>query len=340
MDIYDYFNSPDVAEHCRNIGHKFNAFESAVIVSESQFRTLAEKHAAYRDIIAEYPDMEIPAEARYGHIKSFCQTLKNILKYEEKLLKKYLKLEVGAAYQAIVHDHNYYSYSRYYPDDRGVFATHEKALAEALETAKRIAADYGNSNINEINTYIEIKKIYLENQQEINAVIALSGDIISMRDSHKYKEYAPYGDLDILHKCIYVPTPFKRGDLVEMVFEGGHIGNVCVLLELVYENPERYEEYLRTGDFFIMTSDIYSMLDNGDVGIDDTHGYEDLRYCRRELKGEERMLKYISLYIQKKISFCELLRVQKCIVAEKIIENVWGGSSLLSILEGNNNDNK
>ena len=28
MDIYGFFNSADVAEHCKSIGHKFDAIET------------------------------------------------------------------------------------------------------------------------------------------------------------------------------------------------------------------------------------------------------------------------------------------------------------------------
>lgn len=30
MDIYDFFDSPDVAKYCQSIGHTFNSVESAV----------------------------------------------------------------------------------------------------------------------------------------------------------------------------------------------------------------------------------------------------------------------------------------------------------------------
>ena len=43
-----------------SIGHTFNAVESAVMINKSKSRSIAEKHAAYREIIANYPDMEIP----------------------------------------------------------------------------------------------------------------------------------------------------------------------------------------------------------------------------------------------------------------------------------------
>ena len=35
MNIYDYFKSADVAEHCKSIGHRFNTVEIAWIIDQS-----------------------------------------------------------------------------------------------------------------------------------------------------------------------------------------------------------------------------------------------------------------------------------------------------------------
>jgi hypothetical protein len=46
FNVYDYFNSPDVIEHCQEIGHSFNALESAIMVSKNSSKSLTEKHEA------------------------------------------------------------------------------------------------------------------------------------------------------------------------------------------------------------------------------------------------------------------------------------------------------
>ena len=60
MNIYDFFNSRDVAEHCKNIGHKFTAMEIAFLVWQSNEHTLAEKHTAWQKIIDTMPDEPLP----------------------------------------------------------------------------------------------------------------------------------------------------------------------------------------------------------------------------------------------------------------------------------------
>ena len=45
MDIYGFMNSPDIAEHCRSIGHEFSPLDMAVLVAMSE-KTIKEKHEA------------------------------------------------------------------------------------------------------------------------------------------------------------------------------------------------------------------------------------------------------------------------------------------------------
>ena len=62
FDIYNFFNSRDVAEHCKNIGQIFTAAEAAYIVWRSNHNTLADKHKAWQEIINIMSDMELIGE--------------------------------------------------------------------------------------------------------------------------------------------------------------------------------------------------------------------------------------------------------------------------------------
>ncbi len=66
MDIYDYFNSTDVAEHLMEVGYDLNAMEAAYIVELCESATLDEKVVAWQGVIetmsdcpmAKHPDFE------------------------------------------------------------------------------------------------------------------------------------------------------------------------------------------------------------------------------------------------------------------------------------------
>ena len=76
MNIYDYFNSRDIAEHCRNIKYKFTATETAYLVWHSNHHTLADKHHAWQEIIETLPDETFRSNWDFDHhtLHSFLQT--------------------------------------------------------------------------------------------------------------------------------------------------------------------------------------------------------------------------------------------------------------------------
>ena len=47
------------------------------------------------------------------------------------------------------------------------------------------------------------------------------------------------------------------------------------------------------------------------------HFYPDLRYCRRELDGATRILKYVSLHILDKLCLRNLLKIQRYILLDE-----------------------
>ncbi len=59
LDIYSFFNSKDIGEHCRSIGYNFTPAEMTAIIYKSN-KPLEKKHEAYQKIIDDYPDMPMP----------------------------------------------------------------------------------------------------------------------------------------------------------------------------------------------------------------------------------------------------------------------------------------
>jgi hypothetical protein len=68
-----------------------------------------------------------------------------------------------------------------------------------------------------------------------------------------------------------------------------------------------------------MAAYVYYISENGSVGCEHMDFYPDLRYCKKQLEGDERILEGLSFYKQDKICLCQLLGVQKHLLGEKII---------------------
>ena len=315
LNIYDFFNSPDVAEHCQSIGHTFNALESAVIVRQSNSRTIAEKHAAYRTIIAEYPDMEVPAEdpdseySDWGYLKSFRKALGEILFYEEQILKNFLTPEPYAVYQA---SFEYKNSRESYTGN--IFTSYEKALADMLDYTKD--KEYDNPS------YFYIYKKFLDSEKYIGVLVSRSGAIIWVDESDILQiPETLQNALDCLRSYyISISVPFKRGDIVECCHRGFQDGHVYVLVD----NPECDTRSLVKDYVYVALYCEY----NGIIKNDHIHGYSHLQYCRRKLEGTTRILKYVSLYVLDKITLGSLLEVQEFLLAEKKMNAILNSSDL------------
>jgi len=327
MNIYDFFNSPDVAAHCQSINHKFNAVEAAVMVSQSRHQSLAEKHAAYKTIIAEYPDMELPKGNNHGYHASFHKALGDLIIYEECILEKFRIVEPNTVYQAAFKEKCDANPKEEYSPARGIYPSYEKALADALEYAKEQYSPENNQDEYGIPPRtllgISIRKIYTDridkwgNNVYVEVDISENGDILSV-GHHSEINLPQKNDIDAWLLSIYidVPIPFKRGNLVEMSGGGGWMGDVYVLLGTCRDYAEPNIKKLYRYDRDDMTATIY-YENEGSVFSEVTHFYPDLCYCRREPKGETRILKYISLHLKGELGLCELLEVQKFLMLDR-----------------------
>ena len=315
MNIYDFFNSPDVSEYCQNIGKTFNSLESAVMIVQSISRTLAEKHAAFKTIITEYPDMEIPKALNHGHIESFHKVLKSILVHEERKLEKLLTPEAGAVYQASI---EYDDGSSGELED--LFTSYERALSDTLERFKQ----------NEYVSKLIIRKKYPDSKNRIEVRISLYGEIMEVRQISVPPMEDDDDEVGLLGcgpgiweaSCyIDVPVPFKRGDLVEGIFEDSYMGKIYVIKDICRDDPERHAKLLSNGDLIDMTANVF-FESGGSVQCECIHFYPDLRYCRRELDGEKRILKYLSHFMKDEICACTLLKLQKYLLLDEILREL------------------
>ena len=59
FNVFEFFNSKDIAGHCKNIGHTFTAIETAYLIWYSDHHTIAQKHTAWKHIIKTMPNEEI-----------------------------------------------------------------------------------------------------------------------------------------------------------------------------------------------------------------------------------------------------------------------------------------
>ena len=91
IDIYRFLNSKDVAGYLRNTHFTFTAQQAAYFVDISTHVTLSEKIRAWRSIVGEMPDEQIPAGK--GKHDSAHELISAHIADKEKKLKLFMNNE-------------------------------------------------------------------------------------------------------------------------------------------------------------------------------------------------------------------------------------------------------
>jgi len=211
MDIYSFINSRDIAAYCREIKKEWNPFEMAVIISRSN-RPMADKHAAWRELITGYPDMPTPKNMHVDASGSLHKKLTELIAYEEQTIAQFQAAEPDATYVFDV----------YFYDGRGkerrkyTFNTHEDALVN-------ISGSWDRYDVRSI----EIEKYFIDDTENQKGSIAVTFDYdgsihgFSVTDSETpevvlWNIRDLNGAINEQLKSFYIdiPVPFKRGDIL------------------------------------------------------------------------------------------------------------------------------
>lgn len=309
IDIYSFINSPDIADHCRNLSHVFNALEMAVIIAYSE-KTIKEKHEAWRQIIADCADMPIRQSNCFDAQKSLHDYLRQVISLDEKWLTEFYTPETGAVYRTFIYRHREENL------ENRCYSTAEKAWADTFETWKGDKREYWDWKDDDIERVYLVKELVDVDDYPRKLQVNANGDALACighRDGYPDSLDEIFVDL---------PLPFERGDIITC------FDKAFVLDDVPHWNSGRgknYEAYL-TSPFNDRSDMIGCGLYVSNTGVlysDHTGHYDYYRYYRGKLKGVNRLLHYVSLFMKGEEDFRlpELLTMQGRIMLEQLIEN-------------------
>jgi len=262
MNIYSYLCSPDIAAHCEKIGHVFNPLEMAVIVDMSN-KTMREKHSAWREIIADYPDMPIRASKCFRARDSLHEYLLELIEYEESALSEFYDSNYGNTFV--------YRPSLVFSDKSSSDNMYSYTTAE--EAWKAIRANIDDFQFKEAITHARICRDYVLEEYSgtyfcvpDEVWLNSTGDILMCNVEVEGYLNKPDGLNTIF---IHIPMPFEKGDLVEFVGDPDDNGP-CVLRDLPHWQ-QNYEKRLsgEMSDGSDMIAWIYFMDDEGQLNFND-----------------------------------------------------------------------
>lgn len=306
MNIYEYFNSWDIAEHCKKLGHSFTGREMAYLIWQSNHHTLYQKIQAWEELINTMPD-EKHVDFEYADGSGLHYFLR---KYITRLRKFIEEFQINT-------DNCVYSYEKLYAeapdrylDESPLFASYDLCVATAVAEA----ADTGMI----LSFRVKKRQVCSNSAKEDNIPIlylttkAEPVDII----------VAPYrGEEDLLVSpfgfygmFVELPTPFKRGDVVTGIDLWGQRTDPMVLDRL--PDPEG-------DDFLDMCANMWDVNHRGQLRKNEDCNYLSLEYYSDTLTGSRCLLDALHRYLQGTFTLEELLRIYGVMMLEEFSHQIW-----------------
>lgn len=319
MDIYSFFESPDIVEHCKKLNHEFNSLEMAVIIAKSN-RTLKEKHTAWKTIIAEYPDMSIHKTSHIKAQESLHKYIQASIDQDERMKEVFYATDTNIAYLYRIK----YESDKWYSDfNNGVYTTFANVWESVCRNRDEIECNV---------TSIWVQKYNL-NENDYIIETEINGDGEFLWFNHRGAN--TLNGLEYIF--IHVPIPFVKGDLLE---DSGGENAYGATLYVFDESPHQFSDYDKfvtgeRGDGTDMIFYAFFLTKDGTLLRDSVGNFLSLKYYRGELQNQNRFLKYLSWHIRNKDNGVDwLLNVFSKFKAENDFKNVnmlFGGGDYISL---------
>ncbi len=342
MDFTKFLNSKDIATYLRRIRYAFTPEQAMYVIHAAEEIPLAEKYAAYEELIEAYPDHAL-RERRQGVFKdqTVATFLRTYMQRENALLAEF-KHDGDDA----VCTYDYFSKGdgAWCQDGYGQHLVYRN-FSEALDDVQSENADGDIAKIAVTKRYFSGRKI--------EATFLPDGTCL------KLDEIGGERDEAFLHAFewmwVKIPTPFKYGDILAPVLKNkweprttdGSVKGLLVLTDMAtwgskelkkngFRNTktpnytrreqnfavcdrliEKHEEYGDESDMLLCGY----YLDGTDICYDHTLGvdcsYLNYERFRGELQGHDRILCSVSNLLKGKLELELMLKAYRLICAEE-----------------------
>ena len=299
-EILNFVNSKDIRKHLQNIGYQFNALEAAWLIWQSRNSTLEEKHNAWKQVIAEYPDIPVFERMNTLPQPSLHRFLEEYMDMENRTLERF-RDSSGAVYQLEYHTPGYdpvretRMLSEFDPG-RMNFALGEE---DDITNVRCIRLPVDAPNEKALHTCFSV---HLDMQKRIMGVDPDPG-LLSERDKELEMDIFPGFWFDF-------PTPFLKGDILwDPQRPDGFCRGPFACTSINHHGiaDEKQFEYMRReADTSDMTAHGLFVSAEHSVYGECMSNYMNCEYYPKELIGFQRLLTPFSAYEKSKID-AELL---------------------------------
>lgn len=292
-DDYNLINSKAISDYCRSIEHKFNTEELAVLVYRNKKMNIEEKIDKYKDLIKNYPDMEVIERINCKHYDSIKEMIENEISRLEDLYHKFISKNEDCIYTWIEYNKSTLQY-----DHRNTIKNTKKTFEEAYKEVSDYVKEYNDTISFEI-----IMKDFNNWENNITGYYVIENEEIKLINLIENKN----NFLDIDNIFLNMPTPFKKGDILISNSKAKNYGDFGEIFVLYYLSTWRknLDELLKKGNYDSsdMIGYVYYLYgeDSTEFVLDHKWDYDSFEYYDGELTGKNRILKDISSFIKGKI---------------------------------------
>jgi hypothetical protein len=313
MNVFEFINSHDVAEHLESIDYSFSPVEAAWLVWQSKKHTMKERHDAWREIIRVYPDCSIEHLSEEPYTEGLHRYLEEYMEMEEALVRDFLQNESGDVYRYTMFCENNHDWC----EDTDFFVCFEDAFSAFTED-RDLSPRFAVFTKSKSGKYGY--KIYCRT--------TVDGQIVKINRSD-FLEDEKSGNLfyHIVNWDVHFPTPFQKGDLLTTV-KGKYtrpspLGGTFVFCHGDTEDDREYRRYASINN---KAEKPYGYFVSEDYGVyrelldDSLTNLVNCEYVRDELRDEKRLLIPLGNYLKGEIDLVSLLTAHRIISCEYALE--------------------
>lgn len=299
MDIYPYFNSPEIAMHCREIGKEFSPGEKQMLIAMSH-KPMEDRLNGYHALLPETEGIIHPNDFFSTGMLDLHKYMLDMLTTEQRRVER---LQNGnpaiGFYRAMASEQRErYSLSLDSPEYRSIcYRTYTEAMNDLIERYQdKIGSFYYHFAI----VYEEIG-----NGLTLKADIDHDGTIYRIQSNHN--SFEELDEQTLRSTCGYIdlPTPFAKGDLVEVYDGFEKAGDLYVLDRFCYDDTERHAQLLKTGT-------------DSDMVFHGYHMEKGFLRCHVGSTGYDTMRRVSESEYMKMEHFCNILLAVKDCLAGKV----------------------
>lgn len=317
MNIYEYFNSQDIAEYCQKLGYSFTSRELAYMIWQSNHHTLAQKVAAWEELIRTVPDEALEDGDSLHHF------LQRYITRLQQFVSEFQADTKNCVY-------SYEQRCTHMPDSY----MNESVLYDHYDTCLAAAM----TEIDEDVISFRIRKKQIHNQAADQMGDAMM--YLTINSEPIDVVVAPYyGDVDLLVEpfgfygwYVNIPAPFKRGDIVTGIDLCWRRSEPMVVDKLPSEHGD---------DYLDMCAHLWELDRQRQLDHNKYVCYLSLEYYRGDLVEQKRFLYALHNYIQNGLPLSDLLRSYTVILLDFLAAkqaNFFGWAEDVQHLTGLNKD--